>query len=136
MFYVAWLLLGLVAVLPLLKFAQGLSLNSTRKLLGRSLIIAALVYIGFALLWGTSEWLLIEVLGVAIYGLFYWAAIRYSIYWLAAGWFFHPLWDILLHLQGPGQDVAPPWYAVACASFDWAVAFYIVYRATDREINR
>ena len=124
-----WLVIGVLAVIPLIAYAQRFSLNTTRKLLGRSLIIAAVIYVGFASVWGTTTWLAIEVLGIICYGLFYWLSIRNSILWLAAGWLFHPIWDIVIHLAGPGHFIVPEWYALACVSFDIAVAIYIVYRS-------
>ncbi|GAA5315140.1 MAG: hypothetical protein AseanaTS_03440 [Candidatus Pelagadaptatus aseana] len=128
MYFTLWFVLGLLFVAPLLLFAQRLRFKTMVKLMGRSLIIAALIYIGFALLWGNTEWLVIEVMGVALYGLFYWLALRHSALWLSLGWLLHPLWDVMLHMLGPGAHVVPDWYAIACVSFDLAAALYIVYR--------
>jgi hypothetical protein len=38
----------------------------------------------------------------------------------------HPLWDVVLHYVGPGHSFTPWAYAIACVSFDWLVAIYIV----------
>ena len=48
-----------------------------------------------------------------------------GIIWLSLGWLLHPVWDIAVHLFGPGHEVAPAGYAVACVSFDIAVAVYL-----------
>lgn len=121
-----WLLLGLLAVWPLLLFSHRLNRQSQVKLLGRSLVVAATIYVLFALVWGDKVWLWIELMGVLVYLLFYVLAQKYGLIWLALGWLVHPVWDIVLHLYGPGQAVVPPWYAWACVSFDWAVVVYIV----------
>lgn len=127
--YVLWFVVGWVAVLPLLWFAQTKTrLHTVKKLMGRSLVAAAVIYIGFSAMWGNASWSGIEVLGVLGYGVFYLLAMRHSILWLAVGWALHPVWDIALHLLGPGHHIVPAWYAVACVSFDIAVAVYIVYR--------
>ncbi|TKB43139.1 DUF6010 family protein [Thalassotalea mangrovi] len=55
--------------------------------------------------------------------------------WLALGWLLHPVWDIGLHLQGPGWHIVPPWYAVACVSFDILVAIYIVWRIRNQPLH-
>ncbi|MCW8964660.1 MAG: DUF6010 family protein, partial [Gammaproteobacteria bacterium] len=91
--------------------------------------IAAIFYVVFAIIWGNSKWLLIEAIGIPVYGLFVWAAIRYSSYWLSIGWLLHPVWDVVLHVLGPGNFVAPEWYAVGCITFDILVAIYIMFRA-------
>ncbi len=126
--YVIWVALGIFAVIPLLVFANRLKYNTMIKLLGRSLVAAAMIYVGFALAWGDNTWLVIEISGIIVYGLFYALSIKYNAIWLAFGWLLHPVWDVILHLFGPGTHVVPSWYAVACVSFDITVAAYIFYR--------
>ncbi len=123
-----WLLIGLLAVSPLLRYARPRSLNANKIILGRGLIVAALVYVVFAAIWGDLRWAAIELAGTGIYGMFYWLALRGSLGWLAAGWALHPGWDGLLHLAGPGSAIAPEAYVLACISFDLAVAAYAIYR--------
>ena len=84
------------------------------------------------MVWGNSVWIAIEALGVFVYALFYWLSTKYSAIWLSLGWLLHPVWDVVLHLFGPGAHVAPEWYAVACLSFDIVVAAYIFYRVKYR----
>lgn len=129
MLYSFWFLIGVVGALRLILYANRFRKKSLTKLFGISLLVAAVIYVGFAIIWGDSNWLAVESLGVLFYGLFYWLAVRYSLLWLALGWSMHVIWDVGLHLLGPGHHVAPEWYAVACLSFDLVVAGYIVYRA-------
>ncbi len=123
-----WLVAGLVLGALLIFYARRFSLRGERKILAQALVIAAVLYMVFAFIWGDMKWVLIELSGILVYGFFVWAAFRYSGYWLAVGWAFHPLWDVALHLVGPGNQVAPEWYAVACISFDLLVALYIFFR--------
>ncbi len=125
---IIWLILGALLALPLLAMANRLRLRAMTNLLGVSLVVAALIYIGFAALWGDAAWMLVEALGVVLYGGFYWLAVRGSPLWLAAGWSLHPIWDVAVHLLGPGSHIAPQWYTLACLAFDLAVGAYIVYR--------
>lgn len=120
-----WLCYGLILAAPLIYLANKGSKAYNIRLLGIALIAAAFVYVAFAITWGTGEWVLIELLGVPIYALFYFLAKRYSVYYLALGWLLHPIWDIVLHYCGPGSHIAPQWYAIACISFDIAVASYL-----------
>src|SRR5215218_187692 len=108
----------------------------TRDIFGRSvlviwLFIAAGAYFGFATLGrdvvGTSPiWMLVEIAQVIVFGALALLGLRGSPYWIAAGWALHPFWDVVLHYIGPGDSFTPWTYAIACISFDWAVAIYIV----------
>ena len=125
---VLWLILGLVLGAALIVYARSYRAAGEKKVLATSLIIAAVIYLLFAIVWGNPKWLLIETVGIPVYGFFAWAAIRYSTYWLFVGWLLHPMWDVGLHLLGPGAFVAPEWYAVGCITFDILVAIYILFR--------
>ena len=108
----------------------------TRDIYGRSvlvifLFIAAGAYFGFATtgrdLVGTDQiWILVELIQAVVFGAIALLGLRGSPYWIAAGWALHPFWDFLLHYMGPGHSFTPWTYAIACVSFDWLVAIYIV----------
>ncbi len=121
-----WFLLGLVAATLFLFLARSQGAHREQATLAQGLIIAALIYVGFAAIWGNGRWLAIESGGLLIYGLFVLLAWRYTMRWLAVGWAAHPLWDILLHWLGQGQAIAPAWYVIACLSFDLVIAGYIL----------
>ena len=91
------------------------------------LIIAALIYLVFAVRGAAPEWLGLELLGVAIYGGVALLGLRYSSLLIALGWGLHPIWDALIHPLYTIEFV-PTWYALACVSFDVVMAGYIVYR--------
>lgn len=98
----------------------------TKHILALLLIVAALAYILFAYRTGQEPfWLLIELMGVGIYGTMGLVGIRRSPWWLVAGWALHPLWDIALHFFGPGHTFAPVTYTITCLSFDLWVAAVI-----------
>ena len=124
------LLNGLVLSTVLIVVAFVLS-RFTRDIVGRSLLvivlfIAALVYIVFAIRAGeNSFWIVGELVGVSIYGTMGLLGLRGSPLWLAAGWAFHPLWDVGLHYFGPGYSFAPISYTIPCVSFDLLVGGYI-----------
>jgi hypothetical protein len=108
----------------------------TRDIFGRSvlvifLFVAAGAYFGFATLGrdvvDTSPiWMLVEIAQVIVFGTLALLGLRGSPYWIAAGWALHPFWDVVVHYIGPGQSFTPWTYAIACISFDWVVALYIV----------
>ncbi len=123
------LLVGAVGGALFLLFAYYARPLHTRKILARGLIIAALVYIYFSVDAHTStSWLLVELLGVGIYGTLGMLGLRRSAWWLVAGWAAHPVWDIAIHYVGPGSEFAPAWYTIPCLSWDLVVAGALAYR--------
>jgi hypothetical protein len=100
-----------------------------RTLLATVLFAAAGAYLGFAFAVPVPRlWLLIELLQCIAYGTLGLIGWRGPAKWLALGWALHPVWDFGMHYIGPGRDIGPWTYAVACLSFDWVVAAYIFIR--------
>ena len=97
--------------------------RSTRYVLATVLAVAALAYVPFAIAADAGAgWISAELAGA---GIFSWAAmrgVRGSAWWLVAGFALHPVWDVSLHLAGPGGGVAPEWYTTSCLTYDLAVA--------------
>ena len=123
---ILWLLFGAgLAALFIWRAKQG-SYNAYLQTVGIGLIVAALIYIAFAFIWGDFQWVLYESAGALIYTIIAVIGMRQrSATMLAFGWLAHVLWDTLLHLWGPGHHIAPDWYAMACLSFDIVVALHI-----------
>ena len=126
MYFLFWFIIGLVLGSLLILMGRRLSSKKEKDFLALSLLIAALVYIGFALISGSNYWLGIEGIGVLVYGTFAFLGYRYAAIWVGLGWLIHPLWDAVLHLYGAGHVIAPDWYTVACISFDVVVGVYIL----------
>ena len=124
---VLWLLLGLILGGVFLAFARALG-RAERLVLALGLVLAAVVYVGFALAGAGLMWVLVDALGVIGYGALAWLGLKRSALWLAAGWALHPVWDVGLHIAGSGAAFAPAWYAILCLGFDLLVAGYIVFR--------
>ena len=125
------------AVLALIAFllSKFVSDVAGRTLLATVLFAAAGAYLGFAVAAPVSRiWLLIELLQAIAFGTLGLYGWRGPAKWLALGWALHPLWDLPLHYYGPGRSFAPWTYAVACLSYDWVVAAYILiyHRGSNR----
>ena len=127
---IVWFILGLLAGAVFLAYARMRGVRHEVWTCAAGLLIAALIYVVFALVWGNAAWVLIEIAGFIACGLLVWGAFRHSFAWIGIGWLLHPLWDIPLHLRGPGHHVVPEWYAVACVSFDLLVGIYALTRTT------
>ena len=127
-----WLLLGLLLGTAFLVFARTKQ-RGERRFLAVSLVVVALVYVGFATAGGASAvWLGLELLSAVFYGALAWAGLRSSLWWLAVGWMAHPAWDVVLHYFGNGSEFTPAWFAIGCVSFDFLVAAYLAVQAWER----
>ncbi len=126
--YGLWLLLGLIAGAAFVAFARSGGPGRERAIYANGLLIAAAVYPVFAMIWGDGIWLTVEMAGLVGFGILAWIGRYRSSPFLAVGWLLHPLWDVGLHLWGPGAHIAPTWYAIACVSFDVLLAAVILQR--------
>jgi hypothetical protein len=123
---VLWLLSGVVLGLALVTVARQFG---ERRILGVGLVVAAAIYVGFAVAGGaTARWIGVEVVGVVLYGALAALGMVGSLGWLAAGWALHPVWDVGLHLLASGSAFSPAWYAIQCVGFDLVVAAYLAMR--------
>lgn len=102
------------------------SYTREKRSIAIGLVIASLIYVGFALFSGSLRWILIELAGVTIYAVFAPLGLRKSGWFLAAGWALHPLWDAVLHDYS--TPFVPHWYIFGCIGFDLFVASYISFR--------
>ncbi len=136
MYTVFWLVAGLLAGAWYIAFASKSHAGRERKAYSNGLLIAAAIYLVFALFPPDAVWLGIEALGVVAYGVFVWLGRRFSFYFVAAGWLLHPIWDVVLHLDGPGRHIVPGWYAIACVSFDVLLAVVIARQVATKGHKR
>lgn len=92
------------------------------------LVIAALIYVGFALFHRASAgWTAIELAGLVGYGLIAWVGAARRPVLIGIGWILHVLWDQLLHPGGhPG--FVPAWYVSLCLGFDVSVGVTLLFR--------
>lgn len=101
---------------------------------GIALLVAAGIYAAFAMAAMESTWLMIELIGVGLFGVLVQLVRRKVVSWLAAGWALHALWDVG-HLISAGAEFVPDWYPALCITFDLVVAFHIA-RGTQAESQR
>lgn len=135
MFALTSVLVGVVLALALVRFARGRGRGraSAARIYAAALLIAAILYQVFALA-GQAEvrWLLIEGAGVLLYGAAAWVGLRRWLAVLALGWAVHVLWDVALHMDGPGAAFTPAWYPWLCIGFDLVVAGAVLVLARER----
>jgi len=91
------------------------------------LVVAALIYVGFAVARGAGRLdLFLELGGVLLFGL---VAVRFrrSPLLVGAGWMAHVGWDVGLH-SGGVRGFVPASYPLVCVGFDLLVAAYLTWR--------
>jgi hypothetical protein len=116
------LLFGTVACAVFIVLARRFGTEREDRLYAVGLVVAAVVYLGFAMDVGRPRWLFVELLSVAIFTLFAWLGIKVSALFLGLGWALHAAWDGWMHAI-PG--FVPIWYPPVCFAFDLALAGYI-----------
>jgi hypothetical protein len=93
---------------------------------GIALLVAAAIYVGFALLNGAdTRWTAIEIAGLAGYGLVALVGIKRWPLLLGPAWLAHSLWAQLLHAGGHPAFV-PEWYVPLCLGFDIVVGITLM----------
>ena len=122
---ILYLLLGALLAVPYVAVGRRQRGRQARAWWAGGLVVAALIYVGFASASGAGPGALaVEVGGVVVYGLFAALGLRGYRGWLAAGWLLHPVWDLAVGAGG----VAPEWYVWACLAFDGIVGGYLLVR--------
>lgn len=89
------------------------------RIYGFGLVVAALVYVGFALAAGGAM-AAQELGGALIFSAIALAGLRGYPSALVLGWAGHIVWDVGIH--APPSPVAPAWYPPLCLAFDALVA--------------
>jgi hypothetical protein len=126
------LILGVVLALLFIWFARTRGPQREPFIYSIGLIIAALFYVAFSVTGATTQWFMLELIGLVVFTIFAVLGLRVSLWFLALGWASHVSWDVLLHLIRE-QPFVPNWYPVACISFDLMVAGSIVAQLREQD---
>lgn len=125
------IIIGILGAFALIYLNRTASKKKQITLCEYALILAALIYVGFALVAENWAWLPYEIAGVAIYGFAVVLSRKFSPIWLGIGWVCHVFWDLLLHPNGhPGY--VPEWYPGACLGFDLMIGgfvFWLIFKS-------
>jgi hypothetical protein len=89
------------------------------RLYGFALLIAAAVYVGFALVRRSPEGIALEGVGFSLFGLFAMFGWKGQARWLAIGWLIHVAWNFI---QRGDPSHVPLWSAWFFAGFDPVIA--------------
>ena len=131
MFFVE-IIIGALIAAGILYFYSGGSEKTLRSFFAGTLTVAALIYVGFALYGSavgsaSTGWILVELIGLAIYFAFAYFGFKKSAMLLSLGWALHVVWDVALH-SSTGVLFVPGFYPSMCLGFDLVFATYIFYR--------
>ena len=123
-------IVGALAGVVVVRYAEHAA--RSRLVYGAALLVAAAVYVAFALATPAPAALSVELAGVAVFAVFAGAGMRGSRQWLAAGWLAHIAWDLILH-ETSGGGYVPAWYPAACVGFDGVVAGALALPRSSRD---
>lgn len=118
--------IGILAAVLTIILVQRFRKQQAPQSYAIALIIAALIYILFALFGSATAWLPVEIVGLVIYTAFAFLGLKYSPWFLGVGWAAHVAWDVWLH--GAHTPFVPSWYPVMCVAYDLILAGYILYQ--------
>jgi len=90
------------------------------------LVIVALVYVGFVVVWDGGDWLWTELLGVLIYLLPLLFLKKWGSLVVGIGWLLHIAWDVVLHSDLGVTPFVPRGYPELCIGFDLVLALYFL----------
>lgn len=124
--------IGAVLSLPLvLAFRRG-GVERERLAWAVALVVAALIYVGFALVGGAGvPAIAIESVGVALFAALALFACRRGAAMVGLGWLLHVIWDVALHPVATTPFV-PAAYPALCVGFDVTVGIYLLAPAGGR----
>jgi hypothetical protein len=118
------LLLGTVTCGLFIVLARRFGVQREVRVYAVGLVVAAIVYLGFALNGSGLGWLFVELLGVAIFAVSASLGVKVSPFFLGLGWALHAAWDGWMHAIA-GAGFVPNWYPPVCLGFDLVLAGYI-----------
>ena len=122
----AFLLAGVFLATAFAALARSAGPRRAPRIHVAALVVAGLIYVGFALVAGDVSGLVVEAAGTAaLLGLAVLAYRRGSARIFALGWALHPFWDVGLHTGGTG-GYAPFAYVATCIGFDFLLAALLV----------
>ncbi len=126
------LLIGALGCVVFILIVRKLTLKREMTQYAIGLVVAALIYVGFAIAGDASlSWLLLESGGVVLFSLVAVLGLRVSAWALSLGWVAHTGWDVWLH-RAVDVGFVPEWYPVGCLGFDLLLAVYIIKRVSRR----
>ena len=93
------LILGAVLALLFILFARTRGPQREPFIYSIGLIVAALFYVAFSFTGATTQWLIIELIGLVVFTLIAVLGLRVSLWFLVIGWASHVSWDVKLRKQ-------------------------------------
>jgi hypothetical protein len=112
----------------------GILKNLDKKLIyGLTLSGIGFLYVGFT--WTDISSLIITAVQAIFFLFFAYYGVKRNVYFLAAGYFLHGLWDLAYDLFRL-PNLIPPHYDLFCLSIDFTIGIYLVIlklRLTNQE---
>ncbi|MFV8325257.1 DUF6010 family protein [Flavobacterium sp. ZS1P14] len=117
------LIIGIVSSLLFILIFHFLKQFEKAIIYGLLLSAIGFLYVGFT--WSSIPALIITAVQAFFFLLIAYYGIKKNMYFLAAGYIIHGLWDIIYTMLN-GSDLIPPHYDLFCSSFDFIVGIYLL----------
>jgi hypothetical protein len=122
--FILWVAAGVLLAAALVFYIRHYGDRKKMHVAALALLVAASIYVLFALVAFQPLWVIVEATGLLLFLLFIWMAYQYSFWFLCLGWLLHVVWDAGVHPVQVAPYV-PAWYAWLCMGFDVVIALYV-----------
>lgn len=120
------ILIGLTLAASTIAIHQMLDPHQGLELTSLLLVLIGSVYFGFALMSKETKTILLEVSVASVFVSMAVLGLWLSPWIIIAGLFLHGIWDVIHHRSNSILARVPKWYIPFCATYDWAMALYLV----------
>ena len=117
--------IGVILATLLLWILSRLSNKTRHFILFAGLMVAAFIYLLFALINFNLQWIFVESGGLTVFVIMSIIGLKKHPLFLGVGWLVHILWDVCLHTD-PTTSFIPSWYPMFCVGFDLVIACYLI----------
>jgi hypothetical protein len=119
--------IGIVLALIFVRVVGGQMDAPRLRLFAIGLAVAAGIYVAFALVAQSGEWIAVELIVAITFLVTAFVAARSALL-LGMAWMLHVGWDAI-HLRYLEGAIAPAWYPPLCIAFDLVVGAYLIRTA-------
>lgn len=118
------LIIGISLGLTTIIFSHVYKLLDEASFYGLILAAIGALYVGFT--WSDTPSLIVNCIQCCLFGTVAYLGTKVSVYFLAAGFILHGVFDMIYGLF-PLSKLIPPHYDFFCAAVDWVIGFYLLW---------
>ncbi|MEO8180505.1 MAG: hypothetical protein ABI895_16835 [Deltaproteobacteria bacterium] len=126
-------IVGVLLALAILVLAAAIGFDRDRSFYPVVLVVIASYYDLFAVMGGSTQALLRELVGTAAFVALSMVGFKVNLWWVVAGLVGHGIFDFIHGglIQDPG---VPHWWPMFCLTFDVTAGAYLAWRLRQRSV--